>query len=118
MLELRFLRENIEFVKQKTAKRGLTTEKLDEFIAIDKKRLAALSEVESLKNARNTASKEIAKLKQEEIILTTEKDYVRLQPELGKFALYYLPIKTVILNGQDEVLKKMIWDSVKDFQKN
>ncbi len=61
---------------------------------------------------------EIAALKQHEIILTTEKDYVRLQPELGKFALYYLPIKTVILNGQDEVLKKLLWDSVKDFQKN
>lgn len=64
MLELRFLRENIDFVKEKTAKRGLTTEKLDEFITIDKKRLDALSEVESLKNARNTASKKIAKLKQ------------------------------------------------------
>lgn len=64
MLELRFLRENIDFVKEKTAKRGLSTENLDEFIAIDKKRLNALSEVEGLKNARNTASKEIAKLKQ------------------------------------------------------
>jgi len=64
MLELRFLRENIDFVKEKTAKRGLTTEKLDEFITIDKKRLDALQEVESLKNARNTASKEIAKLRQ------------------------------------------------------
>ncbi len=64
MLELRYLRENIDFVKEKTAKRGLTTEKLDEFITIDKKRLDALSEVESLKNSRNKASKEIAKLKQ------------------------------------------------------
>ena len=35
MLELRFLRENIDFVKEKTAKRGLSTEKLDEFIIID-----------------------------------------------------------------------------------
>jgi seryl-tRNA synthetase len=64
MLELRFLRENIDFVKEKTAKRGLTTEKLDEFIAVDKKRLDSLSEVETLKNARNTASKKIAQLKQ------------------------------------------------------
>ena len=64
MLELRFLRENIDFVKAKTAKRGISTEKLDEFIAIDQQRLEILSEVESLKNARNTASKEIALLKQ------------------------------------------------------
>jgi tetraacyldisaccharide 4'-kinase len=61
---------------------------------------------------------EIAALKQHEIILTTEKDYVRLQPELEKFALYYLPIKTVILNEQDVVLKKMIWETVKNFQIN
>ncbi len=63
MLELRFIRENIELVKEKTAKRGLSTEKLDDFISIDKKRLLALSEVEGLKNARNIASKEIAELK-------------------------------------------------------
>ncbi len=64
MLELRFLRENIELVKEKTAKRGLATAMLDDFIAVDKKRLDTLSEVESLKNSRNTVSKEIAKLKQ------------------------------------------------------
>lgn len=63
MLELRFLRENIELVKEKTAKRGLSTEKLDEFTALDQQRLDALSEVERLKNSRNIASREIARLK-------------------------------------------------------
>ncbi len=63
MLELRFIRENIELVKEKTAKRGLSPEKLDDFITIDQKRLATLTEVEALKNARNIASKEIAQLK-------------------------------------------------------
>ncbi len=63
MLELRFIRENIELVKEKTAKRGLSTEKLDDFITIDQKRLTTLTEVEALKNARNIASKEIAQLK-------------------------------------------------------
>lgn len=64
MLELRFLRENIDLVKQKTAKRGLDITMLDEFIAVDKRRLDSLAEVESLKNARNTVSKQIATLKQ------------------------------------------------------
>jgi len=63
MLELRFLRENIGLVKEKTAKRGLSTDMLDNFLAIDTRRLDALTEVESLKNARNTASREIAQLK-------------------------------------------------------
>ncbi len=63
MLELRFIRENIDLVKEKTAKRGLPTEKLDDFVKIDKERLELLGEVEGLKNQRNIASKEIAVLK-------------------------------------------------------
>jgi len=64
MLELRFIRENIDLVREKTAHRGLTTDKVDEFVSVDAKRLELLQEVESLKNQRNTASKEIAQLKQ------------------------------------------------------
>ena len=64
MLELRFIRENITLVKEKTAGRGQDTEKLDEFIKIDEERLNILSEVEALKNKRNTVSKQIAQLKQ------------------------------------------------------
>lgn len=63
MLELRFIRENIDLVREKTAHRGLATDKVDEFERVDQKRLKLLTEVESLKNKRNVASKEIAKLK-------------------------------------------------------
>jgi len=59
---------------------------------------------------------EISKLKQNEIILTTEKDFVRLQPKLGKFAVYYLPIKTIILNDQEVVLQQILWDAVSNFR--
>lgn len=64
MLELRFIRENLDLVREKTAYRGLATDKVDEFAAVDQTRLTLLQEVESLKNQRNTASKEIARLKQ------------------------------------------------------
>jgi seryl-tRNA synthetase len=63
MLELRFIRENIDLVKTKTAKRGLDTEILDRFMQIDARRLAILGEVEQLKSRRNNVSKEIAQLK-------------------------------------------------------
>ncbi len=63
MLELRFIRENIELVKTKTAKRGLDTSMLDRFMEVDQRRLLILGEVESLKNRRNTVSREIAALK-------------------------------------------------------
>jgi len=55
---------------------------------------------------------EVAKLRKNEIILTTEKDYMRLQPKLGKFAIYYLPIKTIILREQGSFFRKTILDSI------
>jgi seryl-tRNA synthetase len=64
MLELRFIRENLDLVREKTAHRGIATDKIDEFASVDQKRLELLTEVEGLKNKRNIASKEIARLKQ------------------------------------------------------
>jgi len=58
---------------------------------------------------------EIKSLKKKEIILTTEKDFVRLQPRLGKFAIYYLPIKTQILKQQEAFFKDYIVDEVEKF---
>ncbi len=63
MLELRFIRENLELVKEKSLRRGMEPSLLDEFAAIDKKRLVILSEVETLKNKRNVVSEDIALLK-------------------------------------------------------
>jgi len=60
----------------------------------------------------NFTSKEIENLKERELILTTEKDYVRLEPNLNKFAIYYLPIRTKILNNQDEFLKNRIIEAI------
>ena len=64
MLELRFIRENLELVKEKTARRGQDITKLDDFASTDQHRLSILTEVEALKNQRNTVSKEISLLKQ------------------------------------------------------
>ncbi|TKB06311.1 serine--tRNA ligase [Desulforhopalus sp. IMCC35007] len=63
MLELRFIRENLELVKEKCIKRGMDTTLVDNFASIDKKRLALLSEVEGLKAKRNSVSDQIAELK-------------------------------------------------------
>ena len=65
MLELRFIRENLELVKEKTALRGQDTAKLDQFSTLDQRRLSLLADVEGLKNRRNTVSKEISLLKQD-----------------------------------------------------
>lgn len=61
---------------------------------------------------------EISALAKNEIILTTEKDYMRLRPKLEKFALYYIPIKTVILNDQDVVFKKTVLEALQNFKRS
>ncbi len=63
MLELRFIRENLDLVKEKCVRRGMETTLIDDFAVTDKKRLQLLAEVEGLKNTRNTVSDQIAILK-------------------------------------------------------
>lgn len=63
MLELRFIRENIDLVREKCIHRGMSGDLIDDFTRIDSQRLVLLGEVEQLKNRRNTVSKEIAPLK-------------------------------------------------------
>jgi seryl-tRNA synthetase len=63
MLELRFLRDNLELVKEKSRLRNFDTTIFDEFAAIDTRRRAVLAEAENLKNKRNTVSDRIALLK-------------------------------------------------------
>jgi len=63
MLELRFIRENIDLVREKCIHRGMSTDLVNSFTEIDSRRLSLLAEVEQLKNRRNTVSKDIAPLK-------------------------------------------------------
>ena len=62
MLDLKFVRENQEFVEQALKNRGSDTT-LENFAALDVKRRELLAEVEVLKAERNKASQEVARLK-------------------------------------------------------
>ncbi|MEK6646515.1 MAG: serine--tRNA ligase [Candidatus Firestonebacteria bacterium] len=64
MLDIKFVRENIETVKENLKNRG-TKLSLDEFLTVDEKRRKVLREVEQLKFLRNNISDEVAKLKYE-----------------------------------------------------
>jgi seryl-tRNA synthetase len=64
MLELAYVRENLEFVKQKMRDRGLP-DILDSFEDLDRERRRLLVEVESRKARRNKGSGEIAALKKQ-----------------------------------------------------
>ena len=62
MLDLSFVRDNLEFVKQKMGERGLG-DSLANFEAIDRERRKFLVEAETRKARRNKVSEEIAALK-------------------------------------------------------
>jgi seryl-tRNA synthetase len=63
MLDIKLIREKTDFVRQRLATRGAGDElKVDELLKLDEQRRKLLSEVETLKAARNRASKEIGAL--------------------------------------------------------
>ena len=64
MLELKFMRENVEMLKEVLKNRNNSID-MDAFVVLDSKRREVLSEVENLKRERNNVSSEIASLKKE-----------------------------------------------------
>ena len=79
MLDLGFVRQNLEEVEQKLSQRGMTGA-LNNFRELDVNRRKLLTEVEALKSRRNSASKEIGNLQKQG--LDTE-DLKREMRQLG-----------------------------------
>ena len=65
-------------------------------------------EEKSFPDHHNFTTSEIEKLKSHKLILTTEKDYMRLQL-LSQFTeIYYLPIQTIFIDGSQSNFKQRI----------
>jgi tetraacyldisaccharide 4'-kinase len=62
----------------------------------------------SFPDHHNFSESEIEMLKTNALLLTTEKDYMRLQSKIVNTALYFLPIETVFFNGQDSGFKESV----------
>jgi len=62
MLDIKYLRQNIEIVRKKMEERGQSID-FDRFLGLDAKRRDILQSVETLRNERNDASKAIGELK-------------------------------------------------------
>ncbi|BHH84422.1 serine--tRNA ligase [Desulforhopalus sp. 52FAK] len=105
MLELRFIRENLELVKDKCVKRGMDTSLVDNFATTDKKRLALLSEVETLKAERNRVSGQIAELKKGTDDQKKEADPLIIEM---RETSQRIKEKDVILGEIEEDLKKIV----------
>jgi len=65
MLDLNFVRENLDLVRQALVNRSHPTDLLDRFAALDEQRRLIIAESDKLNQIRNSASKEIGVLVQE-----------------------------------------------------
>lgn len=63
MLDIKVIRENLDWAKDKLGRRGVKPEELDQLVKIDAERREELNHSEQLKAERNTVSKEIAEIK-------------------------------------------------------
>lgn len=89
MLDLRFMRENIEFLQEMLAKRG-SNMSLDEFQQLDAERRGILTEVEALRGKRNVVSAEIAQMKK------NKEDATKEIAEMGEVSSRIKELDTVL----------------------
>ena len=81
MLDIKEIRENLDWSKKKLATRGIKPEELDKLVAIDKERREALTKSEQLKQKRNEVSDQIAQAKRNK---EDASDAIKAMREVGK----------------------------------
>ena len=77
MLDLNYLRENIETARQRLAGRGFLLD-VETFQRLDGERKSIIYEVERLRQRRNSASEDIAKLLREKVEVTDKRNEMKL----------------------------------------
>ena len=110
MIDIRFLRENPEAVKENIRKKFQDAKLplVDEVVDLDAKRRAAIAEVESLKAARNKLSKANGPLYGQLKKCDDEAKKAELQAQIAqlKEQVRRLELEKDILEGTVEILKK------------
>ena len=81
MLDIKVIRENLDWSKKKLATRGIKPEELDKLVAIDKERREVLTKSEQLKQKRNEVSDQIAQAKRNK---EDASDAIKAMREVGK----------------------------------
>ena len=80
MLDARFIKENVDAVKEALKKRNYEFP-LADFLAIEEKRMAVMREVEDLRNRRNVVSEEIGRLKRQKEDATAQLEEMKTVAE-------------------------------------
>ena len=81
MLDPRFIKENLEYVRKKMGERGVEID-LDRFLTFDEERRKIIREVEELEHKRNAGSKKVGELKKE----GKDEEAQKLQTELKEIS--------------------------------
>lgn len=81
MLDIKVIRENLDWSKKKLATRGIKPEELDKLVAIDKERREALTKSEQLRQKRNEVSDQIAQAKRNK---EDASEAIKAMREVGK----------------------------------
>lgn len=132
MLDARFVRDNIDLIKESLKKRGYDTD-LAYFQSCEKERLQFLKEAEDLRNKRNIVSEEIGRLKKQKAdtqslieqmrivgdkIKSIEEELIRVENDTTNFLLNLpnIPHHTVPV-GKDEAenIELRRWGEIREF---
>ncbi|SMB87439.1 seryl-tRNA synthetase [Desulfonispora thiosulfatigenes DSM 11270] len=132
MLDIKFVRSNPEVLQEALKKRGMNVD-LQEFLALDEKRRELLTEVEQLKNQRNTVSKEIGNLKRQgqdasamveemglvgEKIKTLDEEERSLEEKMTNFLMYIpnIPHESLPVGADESANREeRKWGNVPEF---
>lgn len=98
MLELKFIRNNIEFLEEMLKNRG-SSETLSEFEQLDAERRDLLTKVETLKHKKNNASAEVARKKQ------AKEDCNDIIAEMGLVSKEIKEIESKLVNIDGDITK-------------
>lgn len=91
MLDLKFLRENIELVKAKLQQRAQSPnmeQLLEEFVRFDQERRSTLQEVDQLKNKRNLVSEKIGEMRKKGLEAQAQNDILEMREVSAKIKEY------------------------------
>ena len=106
MLDIKQIREQTDFVKQRLATRaGGDENRIDEILSLDERRRGLLSEVEALKAHRNRVSKEIGALMGQKKLIEAEAKKIETREIGDKIAVLDKEVATVESHRDEALLR-------------
>jgi seryl-tRNA synthetase len=102
MLDIKFIRENVDKVSRKLKERGVEVD-LQQILKVDEERRELLQVVEALKHRRNVVSEEIGRLKRE------KQDTTEKQEEMRKVSQEIKDLDQRLKECEEKLYQLLLW---------